>query len=267
MASKDLVYYVIGGAAKYADLLKFSLETLRGYAENRKYDILVICDESYKLNIVDLPQVHIHVCEPNADHIKASMRKLEVFSWPKISDYARALYLDCDIVVCGSLDPLFNMISNPDILYVVNETFGWCSYYECKDTPYSKSDLEAFQKLNILPFNAGQFAFSLSPNMRSHFEAICKRMSLGYDANLHFYEQSFMNDYFNRRGITNSKPDNKLGTYVTLFAQYLQKPSGAILAHFCDAGMPSEQKLENMRKYKMQQQPQAPTPRPTKYIL
>ena len=255
--NKDLVYFVIGGKPEYARLLEFCLNTLRGFADNDAYDTLVICDESYKPHVVDLPVTFIHVCEPNANHVQASMRKVELFAWPGVTDYNRALYLDCDIVVDGSLAPVFDAVKLDDTLYVVNESLSHKEcYFQCLDTPYSPTDLAEFERNGIKPFNAGQFAFAISEPMRHHFEAVRARIARGYDANLHFYEQSFLNDHFNRAG----KADNALNAHVMLFAQRLAQQSNlnpkVIIAHFCDVGASSNTKLEAMRAYHAQTAPE-----------
>jgi hypothetical protein len=252
----DLVYFVIGGEPAYARVLEYCLNTLRGYPENDCYDTLVICDASYVQHVSSLPFTHVHVCADNADNVQASTRKLDVFEWPGLVEYERVLYLDCDIVVTGSLAPVFDSIKDLDSLYVANETLHHKErYFECLDTPYSAEDLASFDRSGILPFNAGQFAFAASTAMRNHFDAIRSRIAKGYDAALHFYEQSFMNDHFNRAG----KVDAALNSHVVLFAQELSAPyPGRVIAHFCNVCISSADKLQSMRTYHARASPLSP---------
>ena len=141
---RDLVYFVIGGRPEYVQVLEYCLNTLRAYPDNDRFDTLVICDASYRPSVEDLPVTFVHVCEPNGgDHVQASRRKVELFAWPGVARYDRALYLDCDIVVSGSLRPVFDAIKHDDTLYVATERSSRHNerYFECLDTPYSAADL------------------------------------------------------------------------------------------------------------------------------
>lgn len=202
---KGLVYYVIGDNPEYAKLLKYSINTLRCYIENDKYDILIMCDESYLPNVKDFPVNHIAVTKPNLNSVSASLRKVEIFDFHGINNYDKILYLDCDTVICGSLDPIFDIISNPDLLYVSNESkdiedFIKYPYFQRKDKQYDELVLEIFKQKGIFPFNAGQFGFCVSNIMKYHFNNL-KRECGSYNVNEHFYEQSFMNEYFCTRFI------------------------------------------------------------------
>lgn len=242
--SRDLIYYVIGGDTDYASLLRLSIESLRRHPENRKYDILIICDPDFAFTLHDL-SVQFYLTWKNKDHIQASMRKMEIFQYPRINEYSKALYLDCDTVITGSLQPLFDAIHDDNVLYCVPELQAnhEQSYYHCRDDPYTPEVLASFAKENIYPFNCGQFALILSENMQQHFTQVAEQ-KLTYDPSLHFYEQSFMNNYFNRRFLVNYS----IASYVHLFAGNSISPE-KIIHHFCDVSIPYKLKLEKMQNW------------------
>jgi lipopolysaccharide biosynthesis glycosyltransferase len=244
LASDKLLYYVIGGVPKYADLLRYSINTLRRFVENDKIDILVMCDPEYAPLLHDLP-VRFHLTDKNDTHIQASMRKTEIFNYRYIHHYKKVLYLDCDIVITGSLQPVFDMMSNDHALYVVPEKDARHEdrYYQCIDRPYDVATLNMFKRNDIYPFNAGQFGFVVSPSFVTHFSTIAKETLL-YDETKHFYEQSFMNNYFNRLQIVNYSFDR----FVKLFACHSTDPS-KIIHHFCDVTVGYADKLRHMQEW------------------
>lgn len=235
----NLIYYVIGGDPAYKEVLECSLETVR---KNTKCDIMVMCDASYVPHISNLAINHIHVTPDNSNHIHASMRKTEIFKFKQIDCYDKILYLDCDITVNGPLDVIFHTISNPTKLYAVSDKFPITSkYFSCKDKPYTTDELSMFQTHSIRPFNAGQFGFCNSNQMRDHFEQVCA-LKKSYDPRYHFYEQSFMNYHFCR---TNSVCYD-LSSFVSLYAPNKDRRT---INHFCNASIPMRTKLANMRSY------------------
>jgi hypothetical protein len=162
---------------------------------------MVMCDEGYADTIKGFPIQHIHITPPNPSVIHVSMRKTEIFSFSKIHEYEKVLYLDCDIVVCGSLNYVLDSVTRDDVLYVVPENNDHTSvYFQMKDKPYDVNTLNYFERNNIHTFNCGQFAFKVSDVMKTHFNDITNQIHTSYDPYLHFYEQCFMNNHFNRLG-------------------------------------------------------------------
>lgn len=235
----NLIYYVIGGHPDYVRLLECSLETVKNHA---KCDILVMCDASYVPYISSLPINYIHVTPDNIDHIHASMRKTEIFKFKHIDMYDKVLYLDCDVIIDGPLDNVFHTITNPNKLYVVSDRFQFTSqYFSCLDQPYTKDELAMFDKNGLRAFNAGQFGFCTSNQMREHFQKVCD-LKESYDSRYHFYEQSFMNFHFAKVNAL----CYDLGQFVSLYAPNNDR---RIINHFCNAALPMQTKLQHMKSY------------------
>ncbi len=246
---KDLVYYTVGGSPEYVHILAASIDSLREFGGNRKnYDILVMCDEHFREHLASLDIDHIHMTPVNATPVHASMRKTEIFRFSGIERYSRVLFLDCDIVIGKSLENVFESIERSDVLYVKPENKDPEShknmYYSRQDLPYSDAELKGLARDQVYAFNAGQFAFRVSPVMRENFEAVA-RGTENYDERIHFYEQSFMNAYFNRARAV----DYSLDPHIRLFAQIHMTAPPKAINHFCGATASIGEKLDWMERY------------------
>ncbi len=216
------VFYFVGGKADYVKLLEFCIKSIREHRENDVFDILVICDKNYKAYIQHLPIQHIHITADNPTTERVSTRKMEIFNFEKIGKYEKVIYLDCDIVISGSLAEIMQDVTDKNKLYVCNEKLGHeydandnsSIYFSRQDRQYIVQDIVFFKENNIYPFNAGQFAFCISEEMKEHFTHIVSEIDKHYGTQFYFYEQCFMNDYFNRRNLTN----NLLNKYCYLCA-------------------------------------------------
>ena len=242
---RDLIYYTVGYNEGYIQVLHISIQTLRMYSSA---DVLVICDASFLPKCKEiLPESILYMTVPDSTSKEAaSMHKLNIFDYPDINSYDRVLFLDSDIIVHTPLDTFFAGVRRPGILYVYTERAG---QHEHKNLcfsllTYTLEDILTFKLHNIRVFNAGCFLFVRCNAMKDHFAAI--RKMIATHTGPFFYEQSFMNVYFNRLNATDRS--------VLTYANYRMGPlpgldyKGFIL-HF--AGMPGDpnNKLESMKAY------------------
>jgi hypothetical protein len=245
-----LAYYTIGLNGAYCEAVRLAILSLRLF--NPSFDVLVICDHqllaacqaalSKITNIQYLPVTNSKTPE------QASAHKLNVFDYPKVFDYDRVLYIDTDIVTHRCLDDQIASIVDKTKLYVYAEhtdpAFHRHRYWTLPNE-YSNSTIDMFREKKINVFCAGFFAFIPSAEMKSHFTAIIARMKSHVGD--FFYEQSFMNVYFNTRSLTD--------TSVFDSAVFQQgKPGGDTssnegkLVHLCGCH-PGETKVSLMTQY------------------
>jgi len=213
----NLIYFTVGGVPQYVKLLELCLKSLfRSSPDLKDYiEIMVMCDEDYLQYIEYLKKDyidHIYITPKNKDHIQVSMRKIEIFSFPDISKYDRVLFLDCDIVILEDIKPFFieELDTNSDKLYVIPE-FEYHLQFYCFKNGYRKYRTEqhnTIKKNNLKGFNCGQYLFIQNEFMKVHFENIIKLVST--HSGDYFYEQSFMNYYFNLA----NKVDYRFEKYV-----------------------------------------------------
>lgn len=243
---KTLIYYVIGCEKDYSKLLEYSLYTLQasGYCG----DIMVMCDEDYLPFIKHLPITHFHITKKNTTPMESSMKKIEIFDFEHIHKYDKVLFLDCDIVITNNTNYIFDIITRNDVLYVVRNCNTIKNYkegnsYGCTDDPYDEETLKMFAEKGIYGFNAGQFGFCVSDKMRHHFKEVYKALKR-FNPVIHFYEQSFINNYFNRILAI----DYSLEKFVCLNGVSYNKPSVIVLYHVCGANIPYLEKLAIMKR-------------------
>ena len=238
--ARHLVYFTVGGDPAYADLLRMAVATVRTRAP--EVDLLVLCDTAYAPHVADVPG-HRHLTAPNRDGVAASMRKVELFDWPRLRDYDAVLFLDCDIVVAGPLSGLLDGIQHPDLLHVCPEGGPESHAAPSHSLAYGPDELSAFVRDGVRPFNCGQFVLRPSDAMEHHFAQV-RALMASWNGPF-FYEQSFMNHHFGLARATTPRP---LEEATELFA----RPGSAdaaprTLLHFADTGLHWRLKLAMMR--------------------
>lgn len=198
----NLVYYTLGYSGSYLDVIGLSIASLRrsGYTGH----IAVLCDEMFLAQCKATlgPDILYKTFPNSTTPEQASMNKLRIFDLPDIDSYDRVLFLDSDILVHMDTAPLFQSIVTPGTLYVYTETTKQedhqALYWGLQS--YSPEDLVHFRETNVHVFNAGCFAFVREDGMKRHFLAVLRMID--QHTGPFFYEQSFLNVYFNRTGAT-----------------------------------------------------------------
>ena len=201
----NLVYYTLGFDSKYLDLLHLSIKSVRTY--NKNIHILVICDELIIDQCVEKMKIFEHIrivrCADSVSAMDSSMKKMRIFDYD-ISQYNKILFIDSDILVDINLDNIFNKIVD-NRLYAGIESFQ----YDFHTKPwhsllnYTEEDLKFFKDNRIFVFNCGLFGFLNSDEMKDHFAHILNMIN-NYEGE-YYYEQSFMNVYFNKLNLVNTK--------------------------------------------------------------
>lgn len=191
------VVYSIGGSdPEYQSLVNFSIATLRSTNEQTNVHVIVLCDDRHDVIGADQRIVLDH-----STAYEASFRKTALFELvPHLHDYDAVLFLDADIVVTSSLQPLFDAIkADPHALHVVHEGMHDDIYHS--HAPYSPEQLDHMARHDIQPFNAGQWGMVPTPEMHARFTELLHRI-IDHGTRVCFWEQSHMNMLFNPRGWT-----------------------------------------------------------------
>ncbi len=246
-----LFYYTVGYSEKYLDCLKLSIESLRKY--NKTSDIIVLVDESLAEKAKEYAyDAKIIRCPNSNTPEEASMRKLNIFDYD-IQKYDTVLFIDSDIIIHMDINSLVPLIHSSDKLYVFSEAGE--NYEEFKDTRinlhtayywslrnYTQDNLNFLLKTDTKVFNAGLFAFKSSEKMKEHFNNVNTMIKNHTDS--FFYEQSFMNVYFNLNQMT----DRSLFTNYIMFPESDRDYAGNII-HFCGNIADGFSKYTRMKKY------------------
>ena len=240
-----LVYLTVGYNPEFAKLVDLCVTSILATNDKSIIDICVMCDDQYSKYIRHLP-VKIHITQTNTTPVISSMRKLEVFNIPLISNYKKVLFLDGDILVKKSLIPLFESASDINKLYVFEETD-----YENPHTSiyfshltYTPEELKILNDNNIKGFNCGQFLFTPTLQMQEIFSNIISKMN-NFKGQFH-YEQSFMNVFFNLNHTLTDR--NMLQQHVQIYPEYNTTYPSKTIIHF--TGTTQYTKLERMLSLK-----------------
>jgi len=211
--NKNLLYYAVFGV-DYSMLLELSLKTLINNKQNKNFDVLFITD-IYTLKIIRtfecLKEFNWDYCIVNQpmDGIDASIYKLYIYSYSKINNYSKILFLDTDVICKGDFVGIFDkcakgkfeVVLSPVMRRELSHFFGArkCATLSHSLVFFTEKNKEYILKYNPPVFNAGHFYFENTKQMQEHFKNILWLMKIWPSA--YFYEQSFMNHYFNLNGL------------------------------------------------------------------
>lgn len=207
LGNKNLVYFTLNYNLDYIFLFLYCLRSLAKFKNTSDYDMLIICPKNYSQIILEIIEaynidlncvnLYFHHVPLSDDGVAASMNKLKVYGWADINKYGKVLFLDVDILFNRPVCDLFKLQLKPGILHstihAAQDHLHSTPYHSLKE--YSLSELNNFKQQGIYAFNAGQFMFINTPRMLAHFYNI-DWLSQSWPDNF-FFEQSFMNHYFN----------------------------------------------------------------------
>lgn len=198
MIGKYLVYYTHGYSNGYLDILKISIKSLRSSLNGKEVDIVILSDEQFVNDCNQIENVTVISMPNSKSPEEASMHKIHIFnSYNNINNYDAVLFIDSDIVVLYDVCDILEKCIKSNCLYVFTETKNIddnnAIFWSFNN--HTEEMMNYFREKEIYPFNAGFFAFKPDEDMRKHFNNIINNISTHTGA--FFYEQSFMNAYFN----------------------------------------------------------------------
>lgn len=254
VGEKNLIYFTIFGDNGYFKLLSLLLKGL--YKQSYKdFELLFITDKETsemlkKLKILNKFKVNYHIVKPVKDGVEASMKKINIFDYKKISQYKKILFLDLDILVVGDLNKIFEERINPNILYSAIHRISHDHHKTEYHTvfPYTDNQLMRYKENNVFAFNAGQFLFLNTKTMQEHFTNIKDFMKI-WDGR-YFFEQSFMNSYFNVLQISNVFKFNDQFNFISINSRdtsYNIKPD-SVFVHYMGSVTDAKSKIKFMKK-------------------
>lgn len=279
-STRNLVYFSLAGKQAYVDMLILLLKSIEKHTPLDSIDFLIITDaKTYTLidisiteNNVDNFNINFMFVDDITYGVEASMKKTDIYKYESLTNYNNVLYLDVDIVVVNSLLPILEHSIEDDTLYVYPETGcdingkrSSCKQYHSQTNiwslaDYNEKELEFLESNQIPVFNAGHFLFKGTNNMRQHFKnitdmyedhlCITPENKKGFERKDFFYEQSYMNKYFNLRNMINC---DFLNNYITMphsyFAENKVFYTHTILIHIAlGSEVIVEKKIEIMKE-------------------
>ena len=242
---KTLYYFTIGYSVTYIPCLNYAIQSLLKY-KHKDSDIIVLIDESL-LEIArnSLPPLTFISCSDSLTPEEASMRKLTIFDY-SIEQYDAVIFIDSDIIIQMDIETLAPLITAPDQLYVSTENtdFTCHTHLNWSLCTYTEENLQFIKDNKIMIFNAGLFAFRPTDIMKTHFSNL--REMIKNHTGPFFYEQSFMNVYFNL--LNNTNRDVFTDANYKLFPLRNINYEGKII-HFCGEAGVGKTKYDKMKIY------------------
>ena len=212
----NLVYYTIGGDPKYIEMLRLSIESLRLNCDMTHTHVMVMCDEEYAKYVAEtVNDVDIVIVSKSSNAMEISLKKIYIAEYEKLDMYDKVLFLDCDIIVkkdiikdyVDKLDEIGRSHDGQGNDYkqklhvcVEQKDVNWHNARMFGFGQYSRAQLVTFRRFQQFVFNCGQFAFLVCDEIRDHFKELVKMVD--NHVGPYYYEQSFMNSYFNPRFLT-----------------------------------------------------------------
>jgi hypothetical protein len=257
-----LLYTTIGKSADYLRCLTYFCESLV-YTNRTSLHLLIICDKSFHSRVHDIVSnyaflhYYIHDAPDSLTPIQASMHKVQVFDFPKIHHYRVALYVDLDCLFLNSLSSILQNPIEENKLYVFPEYdlveknnltwFSLASETNPTISYYTQDHINFLKAKHKLPFNAGLFMFRITPLMERHFKNL-QNMIQNYRGQF-FYEQSFMNTYFNLNDMSDYTVFTKKNICMTNSTPLEKLTPDHVIVHFNQNAGNGKEKYEHMRTF------------------
>jgi len=166
----NLIYMCVFCQHSYINLLKLLITSIsvKGNINKETTDILIITSPSFQpliqqeLAMCDLP---LHYYTLDIDTIMgASCSKLKIFSYDRINNYNKILYLDTDVLINSDINILFNTEISSTKLYALEEGNIGGSHWGQQFFDFTKFNT------SDTAFCAGVFYFMNSPALKQLFE-------------------------------------------------------------------------------------------------
>ena len=253
---KYLLYVLVNYNIKYyIKMFKIFLKSLVLFSDMSSFDLMIITDErseEYIKNIKELNKFTYDVLiRPDEEDLKHSLlRKFDIAHYEKFMDYSRILYIDIDVIVQKDIKNIFKSVPKllSNTLYATKEGTLEGRYWYLNS--YHESNIEKLKKEKIDSFNSGMFMFKPDAKMKKHFLKLKTFAENYYEKNGEksvesFFDQSFMNYYFNINRLSNTEYMNEM--YVMFPDTDKYYPNKTVL-HIAGLGRYKE-KSKIMNKY------------------
>jgi hypothetical protein len=236
-------------------MFKIFLQSILLFSDD-SFDILLVCSPKAHKALRNLAEIRqnssrflFHETKESANLFDALISKCDISDVRNLGNYEKVLYLDCDIIVQHDLGSFFKKAKlKPDRLYAPAEGTVDGKYWYL-DT-YKESNIKRLKDAGVRSFNTGTFMFVPSSSMLKHFVNV-RALALSYKGQKHFYDQSFMNYYFNMKRMVDT---GYLTKHVVMFPDHTKYYPNKTFLHFAGLGRYKEKSrlmkgyLNNLKK-------------------
>ena len=213
--SRNLVYCCVFYNKDYFKLLDLLLKSLKMYSPEN-FDFLVITQKEFEPLVKEIGRtLDLDLktfCLDFSTIFQAACARLYIFDYPELPGYEKLLYLDTDILIKGSLDPIFDLLNGAkDVLYAIESG--------TIESPSFGSQFFNFNQIDksLTGINSGTLLFFNSQIMNSLFQRIREHL-VSFTQSGQKPPYCLDQPFINFHAIKDNLYDNKaLNPFVSLF--------------------------------------------------
>lgn len=246
MQNKNLIFVCVFHQQQYLNLFFLLLESIQLFGNlGENTDLLIYTNTPFQKQIQEShmyqSNIYFHINDQYNNVDKAAKARLDLFNIPIVDHYSKILYLDTDILIRRSLQPVFDMIQDTSIplLYTVQEgSIDHPSDFWGKSL-FGK-DIEKYT--NRSAFSSGILLFPNHPLIKKLFEEI--KCHIIENKNAGFYDQP----YFVYHAFKNQMYNNQILKEYGVNGNHDIDTKKTIL-HFCGGVGKFQHKLASMNQF------------------
>ena len=214
--SKNLVYCCVFYNKDYFKLLDLLLKSLKMYSPSENFDFLVITQKEFEPLVKEIGrklEFDLKIfCLDFTTIFQAACARLFIFDYPEIQEYQKLLYIDTDILIKASLDPIFDLLNGAkDVLYAIEsgtiESLNFGSQF------FNFNQIDK----TLTGINSGTLLFLNSETIKSLFQRIRDHL-VSFTQSGQQPPYCMDQPFINFHAIRDNLYDNKiLNPYVSLF--------------------------------------------------
>ena len=227
LPTRALLYMCVFHNKDYIQLLSLLLQSIRFYSWPLAVDLLVLTSQEFEPSVQELNTiVPIRtLILPCSSIFEAACARLSVFDYETIGSYTKVLYLDTDILVKGSLQPLLD-------LPLLDKLYGLAQ--GSTDQPNFGAQFFGPGVPAVPGLNSGALLFTPSSTMRALFQKIRAHVA-DHQSKGTPVPYALDQPFINYHAIQNGLCDNQtLKTHVALFEETdtPEHEASAVVCHF-----------------------------------
>ena len=214
--SKNLVYCCVFYNKDYFKLLDLLLKSLKMYSPSENFDFLVLTQKEFEPFVKEIGRklgIELKTfCLDFTTIFQAACARLFIFDYPELSAYEKLLYIDTDILIKGSLDPIFDLLNGAkDVIHGIEsgtiESLNFGSQF------FNFNQIDK----SLTGINSGTLLFFNSQTMNSLFQRIRGHL-VSFTQSGQQPPYCMDQPFINFHAIRDNLYDNKiLNPYVSLF--------------------------------------------------
>ncbi len=246
MPPKNLIFVCVFHQDEYLSLFFLLLDSIQLFGNiQNDIDILVYTNPRFKKKIEEShfyqPYIHFHISTDKNTIEKSARARLDLFEIPMVQNYEKILYLDTDIIIRHSLQPIFNIITDisTPLLYVLEEG--------TIDNPKNFWGYHVFGKeinnyQDKSAFTTGILLFPNHSSIQQLFQDVKKHLQInthkGFYDQGHLVYHAFKNQIYNNKILNNFAINRNNDIH-----------SKKTILHFCGGVGNYKHKVDAMRAY------------------